>query len=367
MDFIKTFFTFFALVMRSERGSVGVEQEPAGEVSGIEKYMDDANLETLGAGSGTEEPASDGQPSEEPVDASEAEKEGDGKPTLEEQLEEFGKDADGKSGEGDNGLLDQLNALGILRNGLPVEFDDVEKAKEMLSKGFDYTQKTQELAEQRKEQEEALTQREQEINQKLEEVESYRSQLDEQILENQVMAQIISELQANDPDVFEEIKNAYQQKMGMYNMQQNHPALKQYGEKISQLEKQLQQTGQQKEQEENQTISKEWESGLSDVQSKYATKLKKLGVKPNWEKVKQAWQSDASNSTSVKEAFFAVHGDQITAAMEAANKLASTRAKSSLRMGPQGQGKPASSQAPSQHGHGTYLKDAEAIAAKYGI
>lgn len=361
MNLFKMMFTLFIAVMKSERGSVGAE------TSGIEKYMDDANLESLGAGSSTEsDDAGDGQPSGEPGDAGAAEMNGDGKPTLEDQLAEFGKDADNEGNEGGSGLLDQLNALGILRNGMPVEFDDIEKAKEMLSKGFDYTQKTQELSQQRKEQEDAFAQEREAFSQEREEFESYREQLNDQILENQVMGQILMELKNNDPDIFNEIKSSYDQRMSVFNMQNNHPAFKQYGQQISELKKQLAETSKTKQHQEAQETVKGWETGLSEVQSEFGLKLRKMGVKPNWEKVKQVWLGDSSNSTTVRQALLSVHGDQMMKAMEAYTKLNKTKAQSAQRMGPTGDNK-ATSQTPSQHGNGTYLKDLEAIAAKHGI
>lgn len=363
MNNFKLMFALFVAIMRSERGSVG------GDMGGMEKYLDDTNLEGLGVEESAESESVDqDQPGEgeESNEEDAAKKDGDGKPTLEEQLAEFGKDAEGKAGEGENGLLDQLNELGILRKGMPVEFDDVEKVKEMLSKGFDYTYEKQQLADQRREQEETFTQREQEIASRLEEVENYRKQLDEQVLENQVMGQILAELKQNDPDIFNELQSAYQQRMGMFNMQNNHPALKQYGEKISELEKALQQTTQQKQQEESQSTVKEWEEGLNGVQKELGGKLRKMGVRPDWSKVKEVWQSDASGSTSVRQALLAVHGEQMLKAMESQSKLNQTKAKSAQRMGPQGSGSNNSKeQAPSQHGERSYMGFLEEVARKH--
>lgn len=362
MEFLKTFFTFFTLVMKSQRGSLGAEA--IDDSSGIEKYMDDANLESLGAEDSTEV-GSEGQSQGNPDNVDNGQTPGDGKPSLEDQLAAFEKDAEGKDGE-NNALLDQLNALGILRNGMPVEFSNPDEVKEYLSKGYDYTQKTQELANQRREQEEALTQRQQEIEAKYEEAETFQRENQDKILENQVMEQVLAEIQANDPDIFNEIANSFRQKMSMFSMQQNNPMFKGVNDKLSALEKQLQQTTQEKQKQEAQGTLKEWEDGLSSVQKDFGVKLKGLGIKPNWEKVQKAWQSDASNSTTVKEAFFAVHGDQIAKALEAQAKLNQTRAKSAQRMGPQSGGTTGSTdQAPSQHGSGSYMADIEKIAARY--
>jgi len=328
--------------------------------------MDDANLSDLGAETSASESteASVESPSTSEVESQASESES---PSLEDQLNDFNSQETNQENEGQpsNALLDQLNDLGVIRQGMPVEFDDVDKVKEYLSKGFDYTAKTMELADQRKEFESQMQAQQEEIQQIRQEAETFRNENQEKLTENEVMGQVLSELRDSDPDAFNYIANAYSRMMGTIQMQNNNPVLQGVNQKISELEKQLQSKNQEQEQNEISNIQQEWTNGLQEVQSSFGPKLRQLGIKPNWQKVQNNWKSDKSGQTSVKEAFFAVHGDQIHKALEAQSRLNATRAKSNSRMGPQKTEEVKTDQNKSVHGSGTYLKDLESIAAKY--
>ncbi len=335
-------------------------------MSDLEKYMDDSTLDALtGSNEGQSETVEESNDTsseiEEVATSSEEVPESGETATLEQQLEGL----ESKEGESSS-VLDQINDLGVIRHGTPVEFDSIDNVKELLSKGYDYTAKTQELADHRKEFEGFKAEQEQVYEQKMQEVEAFKQEHQERLVENDVMGQVLSELQQNDPDLFNTIANAYQSRMGLIQSQQNNPVIKGFEQKINQLESALKGNQEQKVNEENSQILEQWESGISEVQKSFGTKLRSLGVKPNWEKVKQSWSADSSGATSVKEAFFAIHGDQITKALEAKSKLNATKAKSQTRQGPaKTTGAPQSDQANSKNGHGTYLNDLEAIANRY--
>lgn len=322
----------------------------------IEKYLNDSNFSD-------ESESSTNQDS----DTQEVSNQGESKElSLEDQLNGFESKEDNSNEEKPEfSLIDELNSLGVIRQGLPVEFDNIDRVKEYLSKGFDYTVKTQELSDQRKEFETQMKAQQDEIQKLRQETESFREENYNKIIENEAMAQVLQELRTNDPDAFSIIANSYQRIMGAYQASQNNPMFQGFNKKISELEQKLNSQNVHKTQEENQNIVKEWESGLQEVQSSFGAKLKKLGIKPNWAKVQTQWQADTTNSTSVKDAFFAIHGDQITKALEAQSKLNATKAKSNLRSGPQNNNANNSDQAKSQHGSGTYLKDLEMIAQRY--
>ena len=333
-------------------------------MEGLEKYMDESNFgesDSESIETNTSEVSSIDENSSESENDNSEEKE----LSLEDQLNSFTSE-DGEKKEGGSSLLDELNQLGLIRQGLPIEFDEIDKVKEYLSKGFDYTAKTQELAEQRKEFEAKQSGFQEEYQAKLNEVEEYRISQQEKLTENEIMAQVLQELQTSEPDLFQMVAGAYNQRMNLVQMQNNSPMVKGFNDKISNLEKQLQANQKTEISKENEGILQKWDTELSDVQSAYATKLRKLGVKPNWEKVKSVWSNDATNKTSVKDAFFAIHGEQITKALDAQSKLNATKAKSALRSGPENNNvKNTSDQKESKFGSGTYLSDLEEIAKRY--
>lgn len=337
-------------------------------MEGLEKYMDESNFgesDSESIETNTSEESSNDLSNDETSNESENDNSEKEELSLEDQLNSFNSE-DNEKKEGGSSLLDELNQLGLIRQGLPIEFDEIDKVKEYLSKGFDYTAKTQELAEQRKEFEAKQSEFEQEYQNKLNEVEEYRVSQQEKLTENEIMAQVLQELQTTEPDLFQMVAGAYNQRMNLIQMQNNSPMVKGFNDKISNLEKQLQATQKTEISKENDSILQKWDTELSEVQSAYATKLRKLGVKPNWEKVKSVWSNDATNKTSVKDAFFAIHGEQITKALDAQSKLNATKAKSALRSGPENNNvKNTSDQKKSEFGSGTYLSDLEEIAKKY--
>jgi hypothetical protein len=333
-------------------------------MSDLEQYLEPATLEDIGAGDDSVQEVNESLDNLEAEAQDTVVTDGDDKPSLEDQLSNM---EDGEAQEPE-AILGHLNDLGITRNGLPVSFEDLDQAKEMLSKGFDYTQKTQELADERKAFEAEYAERETALDTQIQELEEYKTELDTKVTENDVMGEVLAELHETDPDIFNEIAQAFKQRMGAREYQVNNPAIKSANDRISQLEQALQGKSEKETQEENDSIVKEWDDGLTEIQSTYGKKVKTLGVRPNWEKVKEHWQNDSNGTTSVKEAFFAVHGDQLTKALEAQTKLAQTKARTSHRMGPanNGQQQP-SSASKSGTENGTYMSELNKIVEAHGF
>lgn len=253
--------------------------------------------------------------------------------SLEEQLSALEGGEESKDGQATGAILDLANQLGIMRNGLPVEFENEAQIKEVLSKGFDYTQKTQELAEQRRQfQEESqsiLKEAESKAMQMREEADQLKSKYEAEIVENQLIADVIEELKTTDPDIFEELVSRFNKRQRDYNAYQNHPAYKQLGDKFSEVEKRLNEISSTKTNEEYQGIKAEWETGLSEIQKEYGLKFKQLGIKPDYAQIQKHWASDVTGKMSPKQALFAVHGDQISKALEAKARLSQKKAKNS--------------------------------------
>lgn len=353
--------TFLKLALFNQRGNVDLSDGNSEEVSDssdaptdFSKYMDDASLEEMGAESKT----TDEEPEKESL-------EGDKEPDLESQLKDFKIEA--PEGEKTFNLLDEVNGLGVIRKGMPIEISDNDQLKEMLSKGFDYTEKTQELANLKTEQEDSFAKREQEFADRETKLQELEGGVSAEKLENNIIAQVLNELKVSDPDAHNELISSFQQKMNMASLQQNDPQIQGLKKELGDIKGLLQQNQQKNVETEDDVISKEWDEGLSTVQSEYGAKLSKLGIKPNWNEVSKKWAGDATGSLTVQEAFFAVHGDQLSKAFAAQSKLSQTRLKSAQRTGgtitdDSSDVKPKEE---NQFGVGNYLADLFKIAEKH--
>jgi len=296
----------------------------------VNEYLDESNPimsegeESSTEGTKVEASSEDGQAEEQPNELS-----------LEDQLEGVEIEQAEKE-EGAPDVLSLVNELGLIRNGLPYEYENLEDIKEHLMKGHDYTSKTQELAELRKQTETELSQEREQVAAERAEFETERQQVESSLVENEILAEIMGTLQTQEPEVFAEIQREFQQRMGMHNKALNNPEVNKLKSELSEIKKSLGEKGEQDQNAKHEEIRAAWDNGLKEVQTGYAMKLKTLGVKPDWAKVQSIWQADATGEMTVKQAMLAVHGEDIQKGLEAKAKLAATKAKSAQRQGPSG-------------------------------
>jgi hypothetical protein len=147
---------------------------------------------------------------------------------------------------------------------------------------------------------------------------------------NQLMMDLLAEAQQSDPELFAHLDGLYTQKERAYQAQQ--PFKKQFEAKINELENKFKSNEQQKQSEELKSIKQSWEKDLSEVQTKVAAPLAKLGVVPDWNKVKETWMADASNKMTVQQALHATYGAEIQKAHESHKKLLETRNKTNAKL-----------------------------------
>lgn len=222
-------------------------------------------------------------------------------------------------------LLKGVNSLGMIRNGLPVSVESPDQLKELIQKGFDYTQKTMEHAELVKTKEAEFQQKEVQFKELESQFAQKEQAIEQTIFTNQIMGELVQELQSSDPELYDHLDKLFRSKEDAYFKQM--PFKKEFEGKIGELEKKISSFEQQKHGEELSGIKQSWENDLSETQTKVAASLSKLGVKPDWNKVKEAWMADASNKLTVEQALYAVHGSEIVKANESHKKLLETQAK----------------------------------------
>lgn len=342
-------FRFLKDYLLSESGEVGVEAAESSESSeqnessGVEKYMDDSNLpgESGNVENESEETSSEDSPSD-----------------LDSLLE--GVD----TGENPD-LIQNLNDLGVIRAGMPVEFKDLDEVKELLSKGYDYTQKTQELSDSRKQAETELATERESFEKERADFNEQTGDYSEVTQQNDIMGEVLNDLQTNDPALFEEIALAYRNKQNSFNQQLNNPAFDKISKELAELKGSLTSQKETEVEKQHESIRESWNNELKEAQTAYAPKLRKLGIKADWDKVKEKWSSDATGNTNVKQALQALYGEEIQKAMANESKLAATKNKSSLRRGPEHVEQEISGNK-GQHGSDSHMNYLEELLKKHG-
>lgn len=230
-------------------------------------------------------------------------------------------------------VFESLNKLGLTHKGNMVSLESDDQVKELLSKGWDYTQKTQELSSMREQFETEMSQQKEAFESERQAFAEERAGLSQDILENQIFTSVIEELAQSDPTTFDIISQAYQQAVNQYNSAVNNPEFSAMKQTVEQLKGQLGQYQSQQFDKESADINAEFETGYESTISKYAPKLASYGIHPSREKVEAAWRADNTGTMTAEDALFAVYGKDIVAAQASAEKLAKTKLQSERRTG----------------------------------
>lgn len=227
--------------------------------------------------------------------------------------------------EAEKAILDMVHGLGAIHKGQPVTIESPAQLKELIQKGFDYTKKTMEHAESVKAKEAEFQKLESEFKEKEEFYSKREQELESTISDNRVMESILLKIQANDPELFQHFQSLWRSEISEYEKQK--PLIAKFEKEVGSVKEQLNNLIGQNKQGELAKIKEGWESELSSTQEKFAGSFAKLGVKPNWDKVKDAWASDSSGKMSVEQALYAVHGKEIIQANESYKKMLLTKDK----------------------------------------
>jgi Mor family transcriptional regulator len=227
-------------------------------------------------------------------------------------------------------VLEKINAIGAIHAGAPIKVDSPEKLKELLEKGAGFYAKTEEHANLVKAKEAEFLQRDTQLKEREGQFAQREEQLQSTVNQHQLMFGILSKLQSSDPELFQHLDALYRAEEAEFARQNAYAGkfqteLQARDAKINSLFEKI-------NQKETSEIRGGWEKELSEVQSAHAAALSKLGVKGNWDKVKEAWAADSTGKMSVKEAFYAVHGEEIRKAHESQLKLLQTKNKTAKNL-----------------------------------
>lgn len=248
-----------------------------------------------------------------------------------------GKTEEAPRAEIDQALLEKINSIGAIHNGLPIKVDSPDQLKELLQKGFDYTKKTMSHAEEVRLKQEEFAK----IESGFKERETAYAQKEQELqavsFQNNIVNSMVDKWQTSDPELYAYIQQAFQNEINEYN--KSAPLIAQYENKFKQFEDKFAQLEQGKQKEELGSIKESWEKGLADLQTQKGARLKELGIVPNWEKVKEVWGSDATGKMTHEQALLAVHGaDMIKMAESQLKTLQSKTKVQSQKLGRSGVG-----------------------------
>jgi hypothetical protein len=235
-------------------------------------------------------------------------------------------------------LLKLLNDEAISRNGEPVKFESVEQIKELLSKGNDYTQKTQELASQREEYEADIKQQYETLETERAELAQAREDQGEVAIHNEVFGEVLENLKESDPDLFEDIQRAFQKGMANHNRSVNNPAVTAMQKRLDEMQGKMDKGAEDKRAEELKGIETEWNEGWTSLESSILPKFKKMGVNVDEKIVADAWGKDPDGKMTPEEAVWQVYGKQIQKVMDAKLKHQKTKSDSQRKRGPESLG-----------------------------
>jgi hypothetical protein len=227
-------------------------------------------------------------------------------------------------------ILNAINSIGAIHNGQPVKIESVDQLKEIVQKGFDYTKKTMAHAEEVKAFTDQKAKIETEWKAKEEQYAQRETELAEVITENNIATSVLREMQSTDPELFNEFKLRFEAEIRR--QEAAMPFMKQFENQFQGLQKEIQTLKNGKTNEELEAIKNTWSTELTATQNKYAPVVAKLGVKIDWDKVKNVWSSDATGKMTVEQALNAVHGSDFNKAFTSHQKLLATKQKTANAM-----------------------------------
>lgn len=263
------------------------------------------------------------------TDAGHDENQGD--ETPESILEQLAKDENNQASNVDfSKALEQINALGFVRNGQAFALKDEKELKEYIQKGFDYTAKTSEHAELVRAKETEFAEKEKAFVAREEAIKQSEEIHNEIIRDHDVFNGLINEWKIADPELFQFIAQEYQKKISA--LEANKPLFDKYQGQLGDLKNEIETLKKGQSEKKLETIRADFDKGLKEVQEKHMNAFKKLGVTVDWAKVKETWSNDAKGEMTIEQALYATFGDAIVKANASYAKMLKTKQKTTERM-----------------------------------
>lgn len=218
--------------------------------------------------------------------------------TPEQMLEQIAKEGEQTGGEqpnADSKWLESVNGLGLSHEGNPFKVESPDQLKELVQKGYDYTRNMQALKGEQEQIEKLL-------DQKITEFETSKKEHSAFFEQSQKFDYALQRMKSMSPELYEEVASFVKN----VESEIENPYLKSMAERLTKTEKALQERLQEIE---SKSVVTDWEKEQAIFSKKIESTIGKLGIKPDWNKVKEQWSKN--DSESVEKAFYAAYGKEI--------------------------------------------------------
>ena len=195
-----------------------------------------------------------------------------------------------------------------------------DEFKEYASKGFDYTQKTQDLSKQRLEFDKSVEAFEEQKANLHGEFQKEKTQFQNELGLKKQWDFALDTMQKQNPDLYDEVKSFHEELITTY----NNPLIQDLMNEVQSLKSQ----GLQKE---DANVANQYHSQMSKAKKDIFPMLEKLGLRVDEAKVKDAWIKGAEN---VESAVYSIYGDSVRKVQESRLKLSAARRKTSTSKSP---------------------------------
>lgn len=209
----------------------------------------------------------------------------------------------------------------IIHNDEKVELSEKE-IKELAQKGFDYTKKTQAIADDRKKLSAEIDETKKEFEQAYKQLEAEFKAHDEEIQVKRQFDMAIADIASEDPSLFEQIKHYFQKA----ERQVSNPF---FDSKVKSLQSEIEGLKSMVGQKMHETKLSEFTSEKREIErSTTGDKLAKIGLTIDWDKVQNEWAQ--SGKINAEQALYLVYGKDIQRLIESKSKVAKAKKSSDV-------------------------------------
>ena len=288
----------------------GASTEDSGEISGIEASSNESESVEVSANESSEKSEKESNEKDDLIS-----KFLDGEAPEEGQAESTEESEEGdESEEGSSELLEKINSLKLVHDGKTFDVQSPEHAKELIQKGYDYTQKTQAFSEEKKAWESERASMETQLRESEAELSENYKKFQSQLTENQVMEQVLTQLRQEDPDIVEEIAHRFRSTQN----QLDNPVFR---SKLDEMNNTINELKSGRESEKATVAQKEFDLEYQGTKDLVDQLKDTLGLDVSRELIMERW----IKGDDVKKAIFAEYGDKILKLQESKNKVAKTK------------------------------------------
>lgn len=215
--------------------------------------------------------------------------------------EETTKDAEEVDGESKEESTEEFDVIKI--DGQEIKLKKPELV-EYAQKGFDYTKKTQALAEEKKAFQAEYSEAKKEMESLLSQTEAKDRELDEKVKRADQLDMLLSRIENKHPEIFQQLSSEW----ASIQEQVNNPFV---DAKLSGALREINDLKSKLGARESEQIRTNYYNEKQDVEKTLAPVFEKFKFQPNWDKVQKVWAAGEQAGLTVRQAFNAVHADDL--------------------------------------------------------